>query len=161
MSERAKGRSDSSGRPRVRRGRAITRREQLEEQEVYESSTAFKSAVQASLLLGVPAEQVAQQYGLVVSEVRAWAKSFDITHPLKRRDDLSESLMVFVKQELLALTAISVATMDDEWIKAQSASELALFVGAKQDRLMEILSAYGKAEQSRRQIIESQIIDDD
>lgn len=135
--------------------RVPTRKDQLAEEGIEERSEGFKASVQAALLLGVPPEQVAQQYGLAVSDVRRWAGRFDITSPVRRRDDLSESLMKFVQQELLALTAISVATMDEEWIKAQSASELALFVGAKQDRLMEILAAYGKTQQSRQQVIDA------
>lgn len=139
-----------------------TRREQMEDEaeekgeEVSEASDNFKMAVQAALVLGVPAEQVAQQYGLVVSEVRQWAQAFDITNPLKRRDTLSEKLLSFVEQELVALTAISMVTTDAAWIKRQNAADLALFVGAKQDRLMEILAAYGRTQESRQQIINAQ-----
>lgn len=136
--------------------RPQTRRDELDEQGVDETSDGFKSAVQAALLLGVPSEQIAQQYGISVQDVRKWAERFDITSPLKRRDTLSEKLLTFVEQELLALTTISVATMDEVWIKAQSASELALFVGAKQDRLMEILSAYGRTQKSKQDIIDAQ-----
>lgn len=132
-----------------------TRRGQLNQQEVEPTSEGFRSAVQAALILGVPPEQIAQQYGLAVQTVRAWAKQFDITSPVRRRDTLSEKLLLFVEQELLALMAISVATMDEDWIKSQTASELALFVGAKQDRLMEILSAYGRTQQSKQDILES------
>ena len=132
-----------------------TRRQQMEKEGgIDEHSDGFQSAVQAALVLGVPPEQVAQQYGLEVRLVRQWASKFDITSPLKRRDTLSEKLLLFVEQELLALMAISIATMDESWIKAQTASELALFVGAKQDRLMEILAAYGRTQQSKQQIID-------
>lgn len=115
-------------------------------------SEALKAAVQAALLLGVPAAQIAQQYGINPQTVRKWEAAFDISSPTKRRDSLSEMLMVFVEQELRSLTTVSIATSDEDWIKAQSAAELASFIGAKQDRLMEILAAYGKATMHRNQI---------
>lgn len=129
-------------------------REQVQRENNISPEEGFKAAVQAALLLGVPALQIAQQYGLDVHRVRKWETQFDITGPMKRRDELSEALLIFIKQELLSLTAISVATMDEEWIRAQNASELALFISAKQDRLMTILSAYGKTQDSKRKIEE-------
>lgn len=112
----------------------------------------FKAAIQAALLLGVPALQIAQQYGLKTAEVQKWEVQFDISNPLKRRDDLSDDLLIFIRQELLSLTAISVATMDEEWIKSQDAGQLALFISAKQDRLMDIFQAHSKAQASKKTI---------
>jgi hypothetical protein len=135
-------------------------RDKVQRENDITPSEGFKAAVQAALLLGVPALQIAQQYGLKVEQVRQWEVQFDITSPMKRRDDLSDALLIFVRQELLSLTAISVATMDEEWIKAQNASELALFISAKQDRLMDIFAAYGKTQESKRKIEEA-IADED
>ena len=141
--------------PRNTKSRMVkkpAKRELVKRTESFSPADGLKAAVQAALLLGVPALQIAQQYGLKPALVQRWEAAFDITSPMKRRDSLSEALMVFVQQELLSLTAISIATMDDEWVKAQSAGELAQFVSAKQDRLMEILAAYGRVQPSRQTI---------
>lgn len=127
-------------------------RQLVQRSEPFTPGEGLKAAVQAALLLGVPALQIAQQYGLKPSLVQRWEAAFDISSPLKRRDSLSESLLAFVQQELLSLTAISIATSDEEWVKDQKAGELAQFVAAKQDRLMEILAAYGRVQTSRQQI---------
>lgn len=115
-------------------------------------SEPLKAAVMAALLLGQPAAQIAHQFGLPVATVRRWEAAYDISNPIKRRDNLSEMLLVFVEQELASLMSISIATSDEEWIKDQSASDLAMFVGAKQDRLMKILEAYSRAQASRSQL---------
>lgn len=127
-------------------------RQLVQRNESFTPGEGLKAAVQAALILGIPSQQIAQQYGLKPSLVQRWEQAFDITSPLKRRDSLSESLLAFVQQELLALTAISIATMDEDWVKDQKAGELAQFVSAKQDRLMEILSAYGRTQVSHQQI---------
>lgn len=138
--------------PTVRFVRKPKDRQLVQRNESFTPGQGLKAAVQAALVLGIPAQQIAQQYGLSPALVRRWEQAFDITSPLKRRDALSESLLAFVQQELLALMAISIATMDEEWIKDQRAGELAQFVSAKQDRLMEILSAYGRTQVSQQQI---------
>lgn len=113
---------------------------------------ALKAAVVAALMIGQPAVQIAQQFGLSPALVRRWEEAFDITNPLERRDRLSEILLVFVEQEIASLLTISIATSDPEWIKEQSASELAVFIGTKQDRLMKILEAFSRAQQSKQTI---------
>lgn len=122
-------------------------------------SEALSAAVVAALMLGQPAAVIAQRFGLPAGTVRRWEEAYDISNPLKRRDSLSEMLMVFIEQELASLMSISIATSDEEWIKSQDASELAQLIGVKQDRIMAVLGAYSKAQDSRR-AIEGEIVDD-
>lgn len=113
---------------------------------------ALRSAVLACLVLGHPIPKIAQQFGLSERVVEKWQEAFDITNPVKRRDSLSEQLLAFVEQEIAALMTISYTTMDEDWIKAQGAQELSIFMAAKQDRLMKILEAFSRAQQSRQQL---------
>ena len=113
----------------------------------------------AALLLGQTAQQVAVRFGLPVTDVRRWEAAYDISNPLKRRDSLSEMLLVFVEQELASLMSISISTSDEDWIKDQNAADLAVLIGAKQDRLMKILEAYGRAQTSRTQI-QGEVVND-
>jgi hypothetical protein len=123
-------------------------------------SEPLKAAVMAALMLGQSAEQVAIRFGLPVTDVRRWEAAYDISNPLKRRDSLSEMLLVFVEQELASLMAISIATSDEDWIKDQNAADIAILHGAKQDRLMKILEAYSRAQTSRQQI-QGEVVEDD
>lgn len=154
---------DPRKRPRPENVRMIKRPTRLQltrRSEEAAPSEPLKAAVLAALLLGQTPEQVAIRFGLSVSDVRRWGAAYDISNPLKRRDSLSEMLLVFVEQELASLMSISIATSDDEWIKDQNAADLAVLVGAKQDRLMKILEAYGRAQQSRQQIQGEVVVDD-
>lgn len=124
-------------------------------------SESLSAAVVAALMLGQPAIIIAQRFGLPTATVKRWEEAYDISNPLKRRDSLSEMLMVFVEQELASLMSISIATSDEDWIKSQDASDLAQFVGVKQDRIMAVLAAYSKAQDSRRAIQGEVVSDED
>jgi hypothetical protein len=112
----------------------------------------LQAAVLAALVLGMPSAQVALQFGLPPTTVRRWEEAYNISNPLQRRDRLSEMLMIFLEQEIASLMTISIATQNEEWIQEQSATDLAVYIATKQDRLMAILGAYGKAQDSRDKI---------
>ena len=114
----------------------------------------LQAAVLAALVLGLPSAQVALQFGLPPATVRRWEQAYDISNPIKRRDRLSEMLMIFLEQEIASLMTISIATQNEEWIKEQSATDLATYIATKQDRLMNILGAFGKAQDSRQKLEE-------
>jgi hypothetical protein len=119
-------------------------------------SETLQAAVLASLVLGMPSAQVALQFGLSTATVRRWQEAYDISNPLKRRDHLSEMLMIFLEQEIASLMTISIATQDEEWILKQNATELSTFTSMKQDRLMQLLQAFGKA-QASREVVEAEV----
>lgn len=121
----------------------------------------LKAAVMAALLVGQPAQQIAQQFSLPMASVRRWEEAYDISNPIQRRDKISEMLVIFVEQEIKSLMAISIATSDDYWIQSQSANELAMFLNVKQDRLMKLLEVFGKASESIEQIKQSQVVEID
>lgn len=105
----------------------------------------MKAAVLASILLGQPVTAIAAQYNLPYQTVYNWKEAFDITNPVNRRDRLSENLLVFIEQEIKNMVAISIATSDTDWIRDQSASELASYISVKHASLMRVLEAFGKA----------------
>lgn len=124
-----------------------------------EPSEALSAAVIAALTLGQSAAVIAQRFGLPVTQVQKWEKAYDISNPIKRRDQLSDMLLVFIEQELNALLTISMVTQDEAWIRKQPANVLAEFVSAKQDRMMQILAAFSKAQASKMQI-QGEIVDE-
>lgn len=126
-------------------------------------SEAVKAAVLAALLLGQPMVEVAAQYGLEYHTVANWKCRFDLTSPVNRRDRLTDMLIDFVEQELVSLTSISITTRDEEWLLAQNASDLAHYVSVKEDRLLTLLQAYGKAstaiQEVKGELEDSEVID--
>lgn len=105
----------------------------------------IKAAVLASILLGQPVAAIAVQYNLPYQTVYNWKEAFDLTSPVNRRDRLSENLMIFIEQEIKNMVAISIATSDTDWIRDQTASELADYISVKHNSLMRVLEAFGKA----------------
>jgi len=113
-------------------------------------SESMKAAVVAALTLGQPAQQIAQRFGLDLEVVRGWEKAYDISNPEKRSASLSEKILTFVEQEISSLMAISMVTSEEEWVRNQNASDLSQFVAVKQDRLMQVLGAFSKAQQQQQ-----------
>lgn len=111
-------------------------------------SEGLKAAVMAALVIGTPSSQLALQYGLPLASVRKWEKEFDISDPVQREGRLGEMIMIFLEQEIASLLTISMVTQDEEWILKQSATELSTYVATKQDRVMKVLEAFGRAQTS-------------
>lgn len=105
----------------------------------------MKAAVLAAILLGQPVAAIAAQYNLPNYTVQNWKNAFDITDPLARRDRLSESLLVFIEEELKNMIAISIATSDTNWIRDQTASELADYINVKNNIILKVLEAFGRS----------------
>lgn len=104
-----------------------------------------RAAAMSSLILGDSPKQVAEMYGLSLAVVKRMKESFDITSPIERRDRLSEALLAYLEHEVKNLISIGIVTSEEEWIRWQSASELANFLNVKHQMLGQLLQAYGKA----------------
>lgn len=151
---RIRRRNETARMVEVPEGAELTRRPNYSEGP----GAGMKAAVLAALLLGEPVAQIATQYGIAYQTVYEWSRDFDITNPVKRRDQLSEDLVTFVRQEIANLMAISIATSRDEWIIDQPAGELAQYVAVKTENLMKILQAFGKVSESKQQF-SSQVVE--
>lgn len=117
----------------------------------------IRAAVLAALLIGQPVAQVARTYNLPYHTVYQWSKAFDISNPIRRRDQLSESLLIFVQREIQSLMAISLITEKEEWVMGQNASEMAQYVAVKTEKLMAILQVFGRAAESRQKLTEETV----
>ena len=112
----------------------------------------IRAAAQAAILLGQPSNLVAAQYGIPLASVEAWKDVVSYTEAIARRDRLSEMLMAFIEQEFKSLMAISIVTSQEEWIIEQSAGDLAAFVAVKADRVLTLLAAFGRTQESIKRI---------
>lgn len=109
------------------------------------------AAAQAAIILGTPVAQVAMQYGIPHNRVTAWKDTLITTGAIGRRDRLSAMLMSYIEQEMKSLMAISIVTSDEDWLMRQTASDLAHYVSVKSDRLLMLLQAFGRVENSQRE----------
>lgn len=109
------------------------------------------AAAQAAIILGTPVAQVAMQYGIPHNRVSAWRDTLITTGAIGRRDRLSAMLMSYIEQEMKSLMAISIVTSDEDWVMRQTASDLAHYVSVKSDRLLMLLQAFGRVENSQRE----------
>lgn len=116
-----------------------------------------KAAVLASLLLGETPSRIAKQYNLPEAYVKRWHVEFDITSPIQRRDQLSQSLLIYIEQEIKNLISIGIITSDEEWVKWQNASDLSAFVQVKGSVIMQLLTAFGRASQQAAELKQREI----
>lgn len=116
-----------------------------------------RAAAMASLILGDSPKQVAEMYNLPLAAVKRMKESFDITSPINRRDRLSEALVSYLENEIKNLLAIGIITSEEDWVKWQSASELAQFLRVKHEMIAQLLQSYGRAAQHTQELISQQL----
>lgn len=126
----------------------------LEEITEQTPETRIKAAAQAALLLGTHPTVVALQYQLPSELVMRWKETILTAGAIGRRDKLDDMLMIFIEQEIQSLMAISIVTSDERWIRRQDAGELAQYVAVKADRVLTVLSAFGRARESRLRYVD-------
>lgn len=106
-----------------------------------------KSAVMAALLTGQSVSSVAEEYKLPRGTVAYW--SAQLNPPIDQTDpnikkDIGDKLLTYLSAALDTLTAQVRFFADEEWLRKQPASELAVLHGVTADktiRLLEALSA--------------------
>lgn len=114
----------------------------------------IKAAAQAELLFGTPPGAVAARYGLPMSLTTDWKNTLTTFSAIGRRDRLSDLLLTFIEQEFKSLVAISIVTSDEKWVRRQNASDLAQFIAVKSDRLLVLLQAFGRVEETRKKYVD-------
>ncbi|HEY7061746.1 MAG TPA: hypothetical protein VII06_09715 [Chloroflexota bacterium] len=109
---------------------------------VYSQET--KAAVLAAVLSGTPVLQAARQYGVTRAAARNWLRDLnppEVVTPERSRD-LGELLARYLTTSLRTLEAQARAVADPEYVKGQSAENLAILHGVLADKLIRILSAF-------------------
>lgn len=109
------------------------------------------AAAQAAIILGTPAAQVAQQFGISFTRINQWKNTLITTGAIGKRDRISDMLMAYIEQEMKSLLAISLITSDEEWVMRQTASDLAAYIAVKSDRLLMLLQAFSRVNMSQRE----------
>lgn len=113
-----------------------------------------KAAVMAALLQGQSVTRVAKDYDIPKGTVSGWKKKAEQAAgdsleqiPTQKRggeERIGELLLEYIQQNVQALRAQAEQFSDEQWLKKQSASEVATLHGVMTDkavRLLEALSA--------------------
>ena len=106
-----------------------------------------KAQVMAALLAGQSVNAVAREYKIPKGTGSSW-RIRDVPGVAKdatQKTALDDLLFAYVQQSLLTLTTQVEFFRDKDWIRKQSASELAILHGVVTDKAIRLLEAHGQA----------------
>ncbi len=106
-----------------------------------------KAQGMAALLAGQSVNAVAREYKIRKGTVSSWPIR-DVPGVAKdatQKTALDDLLFAYVQQSLLTLTTQVEFFRDKDWIRKQSASELAILHGVVTDKAIRLLEAHGQA----------------
>lgn len=110
-----------------------------------------RAAVMAALLEGQGAAKVAEEYNIPEGTIASWKSRMVngdaiVSIASEKRDQLGELLMDYLAANLTTLRMqIEGVHRDEEWLKKQSAGELATLHGVSMDKAIRLLEALSRA----------------
>jgi hypothetical protein len=110
-------------------------------------SDEVKAAVMAALLAGQGVNEVSAVYSVPAATVRSWKSRAGIRESVApivsddARGRIGELLLGYLVKIIGALSAQAVLFADGEWLKKQSAGELAVLHGVAVDKAVRLLEA--------------------
>jgi transposase-like protein len=109
-----------------------------------------KAVVIAALLEGQSVSKVSEDYKVPASSVSRLRKLIpqDKLEEIgeKKGDRLAELISGYLETSFKAITNVLNQTNNADWLKEQSASELATFIGVASDKIFRVLEAIDKAQ---------------
>lgn len=116
----------------------------MTERREYDGQT--KAEVMAALLAGQSVSKVAEEYKINPSTVRAW-KSRQLNGAgvaivaTKKKEMIGDLMLDCVEAQLVAIKAMADVFKEPDWIRKQTASEIAVLFGVISDKTYRILEA--------------------
>ena len=106
-------------------------------------SNEQKAAVMAALLAGQSISEVAASYKVPRGTVSGWSRELDrpTIHDDTQKREIGDLLMGYVGELLVTLKAQARFARNEEWLKDQSASEVAVLHGVLADKGIRLLEA--------------------
>jgi len=104
---------------------------------------ATKAAVMAALLTGQSAAAVAKEYKLPASTVRNWKREASLDSGLAtgQKERIGELIIDNLETALETSRTMLRAFADEDWLRKQEASQLAVLYGVISDKLFRVLEA--------------------
>lgn len=106
-----------------------------------------KAAVLAALLEGQGVSDVAKQYRIPEGTVKSWRKRLGdakvATVATEKKEEIGDLLVGYLQTNLAALRSQNAVFTDPDWLRKQSASDLAVLHGVMHDKATRLLDAMG------------------
>lgn len=104
---------------------------------------AIKATVMAALLMGQSISHVAAKYKIPRGTVASWSRNLPRNHTVsnEKRERIGSLIIDNVEAEMETTIAMQDVFQDTEWLKKQSASELAVLYGVIKDKTFRVLEA--------------------
>lgn len=114
----------------------------------------IKAQVIAKILLGHSVSQIANEHNIPLGTVSGWktraiqkADSVGLVEQKKENDDeiklrIGSKLLIYLEANIDAAIAQLTVFSDPEWIKQQSASEMAILHGVMSDKSVRMIQAF-------------------
>ena len=106
-----------------------------------EYSEETKTAVLSALLAGQSISSVAKEYKIPKGTVGYWKNNMESELPTQKSERIGNMILDLLSQELQTLRIMAEVFADKDWLKEQSASELAVLYGVMQDKSFRKLEA--------------------
>lgn len=109
----------------------------------YDEST--KAAVMAALLAGQSVEEIAKKYKVPENTLKSWKSrqggNSVATVATHKKEHIGDLLIDYLSEALITLKAQVVIFRNENWLKTQSAQELAVLHGVVTDKAIRLLEA--------------------
>lgn len=117
-----------------------------------EYDEATKGAVMSALLAGQSVSEVADKYRIPAGTVKSWKnrqKDTPVaTVATEKRQRIGDLILEGLEAQLTATKAMADVFADKDWIKKQTASEIAILFGVISDKTYRILEALPDSEEA-------------
>jgi transposase-like protein len=102
-----------------------------------------KAAVMAALLEGQSINYIAKEYKIPRGTIASWSRNLPRNHNVstEKRERIGALIIDNVEAELKTTVAMQSVFTDKDWLKKQSASELAVLYGVIKDKTFRVLEA--------------------
>lgn len=118
-----------------------------------------RAAVLAAVASGQSVNSVAKQYGVSRSTARMWKTQAQLPSAAmvsqQKKEAIGEQVYGLLEESIAALRFQLRTTQDEEWIKRQSADNLAVFYGVLADKSIRLLAAFRPASSSDPAIVDA------
>jgi len=109
-------------------------------------SDETKAAVFAALLTGQSIRYVAKEFGIPVGTIKAWksyrANGQNVTMvTTQKKEAIGDLIIIYLNELFITLHAQMKVFADEEWLKQQSAGEVAILHGVIADKGIRLLEA--------------------
>lgn len=119
-------------------------------------SEEVKAAAMAELLRGQSVNEVARKYQIPPGTASAWRAKARAESGITpntpaavtiQKETIADLLLEYMKESIISLRAQVKAFSDPEWLRSQSAADLAILHGVQNDKMVRMLEALGGPEE--------------